>query len=814
MGSAASLPVENILPVLLKTLGEHANLVLMAPPGAGKTTLVPPFILAHEPDWLAGKKIILVEPRRVAVRGAAFYMARQRHEKPGGVIGYCTRLDQALSGQTRIEVLTEGMILRRLLANPLLDDVGIIIFDEVHERSLDCDTALALCLDLQKNFRPELRLVAMSATLDTSLFTDILQAPLLESPGRSYPVSIVYGHDLAEWRDLPKACAQIIPQAWEEGEGSILVFLPGIGEIKRTASLLDRALPVCLLYGEQSPEEQQKVLDPDQGRHIVLATSIAETSVTVPGVRVVVDGGWRRSPERDAVTGLPVLRTHRISRSTAEQRAGRAGRQGPGKVFRLWSEATQRRLAVQDSPEIREADLSAMRLILAAWQDVMGTRPDELAFIEHPPSGPLAAARELLVSLGALDSEGHLTSLGKRMSEMGAHPRLAAMLCSSRNEAEKLTACCLVALLEERDPYSRVEDRKNITSDIRQRLFLFTRGDARVPSFLADHLKRMAVRYARRLGLKQADFSRIDEKVVPFLIAAGFPDRLAQQSGAQGRYRLASGGSAHIPVTDLLSREAWLIAVGVHKKRSHEITLAVPLQADSLPYPLQNNVMEQRELTCDPQTGRIWTRQRVRLGAVILQDRNIPAEAEECARFLAERVKNEMTLLNWTDQARQLQARMILARRLLKPDWPDVSDEALSGNGDWLAPWLAGLNKLSQLKEPDMVQILRGFLSYEDGLFLDKNFPSHLTLKGRHCLIDYTGVVPVISARAQFFYGLKTLPVLAQGKIGLQAVLLSPAGRPQAVTADLATFWKQGWLDLRKDMKGRYPKHDWPEDPS
>lgn len=814
MGSDKSLPVETILPDILLSLEEQSNLVLMAPPGAGKTTLVPSFLLNSEPDWLAEKKIILVEPRRVAVRGAAFYMAQQRQEKPGGLIGYRTRLDQAVSDQTRIEVLTEGMFLRRLLADPLLDDVGIVIFDEVHERSLDCDTALALTLDLQKNFRPELRLVAMSATLETGLFTTLMQAPLFECQGRSYPVSVSYTHDIAGFHDLPKACARVVHQLWGEEEGSILVFLPGLGEIKRVASLIDPSLPVGWLYGEQTIEEQQKILAPGQAHRIILATSIAETSVTVPGVQIVIDGGWRRSPERDSVTGLPVLKTHRISRATSEQRAGRAGRQGPGKVVRLWSEATQRRLILQDNPEIREADLSALRLMMAAWRSVMGTAPEELVFIEQPPSGALAVAEELLKNLGAIDKKGLLTPVGRKMSKMGAHPRLAAILCAARSEAEKVTASCLVALLEERDPYRRRDDKKNITSDIRQRLALFKHNDPRLPDFLITHLKRMAQRYGRRLRLEKTDFSLIDEEAALFLLAAGFPDRLAQQSGEQGRYRLAFGGSAHLSLSDPLSRENLLLVVGAHKKRVYEITLAVPLKADDLPLSIKNCLNEQRELTCDPQTGRLWVRQRLRLGSVIFQDKNIPAEPEECVEFLSERVRNDLSLLDWTPQARQLQARIGLARCLLKPQWPDLSDKRLSEEGEWLKPWLAGYNSLSRLKELDMVSLLQSFLSYEERLFLDKNFPASLILKGRPHEIDYLGAVPTISAKAQSFYGLKFLPRLAQGKLDLQAVLLSPAQRPQAITSDLETFWKKGWLDLRKDMKGRYPKHDWPEDPS
>ncbi|UMM63751.1 ATP-dependent helicase HrpB [Aristophania vespae] len=815
MLTESSLPVEETLPALLKSLQTNPNLVLMAPPGAGKTTLVPPYLLAHEPNWLAGKKIILVEPRRVAVRGAAARMAFLRGEDPGEFIGYCTRLEQVVSAKTRIEVMTEGLLLRRLLSNPLLEDVGVVIFDEVHERSLNSDIAIALCLDIQKNFRPDLRIVAMSATLETDVFTELLKAPLLQSQGRQYPVTVRYERDIAHLKDLPALCARVIHRMWNDEAGSILVFLPGIGEIRRCAALLDSKLPVYFLYGEQSPQEQQKALDPEKGRRIVLATSIAETSVTVPGVHIVIDGGWRRSPRRDPNTGLSRLITHRISRATAEQRAGRAGRQGPGIAVRLWSEMTQRRLLLQDSPEIKDADLSDFALITSSWRHVMGTDPLTLPLIEMPPSGALEAAQHLLKLLGALDKNGSLTPLGHKMIGVGTHPRLAAMLCSAETDSEKITASCLAALLEERDPLGRVDDKTNITTDIRLRLALFAQNDRRVPGYVMQHLRHIAKRYMRRLKVKDTDFSLIEDEKIPFLVAAGFPDRVAQQAGDIGRYRLAGGGSARLSVTDPLSRESLLVAIGIHAKRSHEITMATALKRDDLPSCLQQQLVEKRDLAFDTNSGRVWARQKLCLGSLVLKDKNIPASEEEALELFLERLKSDFKkLLTWDDKVCQLQARIHLARLYFAPDLPDLSDEALLQDLEWLKPWLVGFCKLSQFKELDLTHILQSFLSYEERQILDKHLPPFLTLKGRQHTIDYTAPVPSVSARAQSFYGLKSLPIIARGKVSLQAILLSPAGRPQAITTDLEAFWKNGWLDLLKEMRGRYPKHNWPEDPS
>ncbi|WP_215766768.1 ATP-dependent helicase HrpB [Gluconobacter cerinus] len=809
------LPVAAVLPDLLKTLEQQPNAVLVAPPGAGKTTLTPLALL--EASWLAGQKIILVEPRRVAVRGAAARMASTLGERPGEMVGFRTRTDSAVSGRTRIEVVTEGLLVRRLLADPTLDGVGAVLFDEVHERSLDLDAALGFCLDLQRELRPDLRMLAMSATPDGRAFTDLMNAALIESEGRQYPIDIRHTRDVMHPRDLPEACARAIRQAFTEEEGDILAFLPGVGEIRRTQALLGDTVPVFPLHGEQTTEDQDRAIAPSDRRRVVLATSIAETSVTVSGVRIVVDGGLRRAPRLDSNTGLSRLETLKISRATATQRAGRAGRQSPGVAIRLWSEATQRSLRPQDAPEILVADLTDFALVTAAWQDVMGTAPDMLPLLDAPPAGVLAGGRELLRELGALNEAGQITALGKRMVGLGTHPRLAAMLCAAKTIPERVTAACLAALLEERDP---LRPRPNMPSgasagaDIRTRLALFERDDPRADRASLFHMRQAAKRFLRRMGGKDLPLSPMPSHAGA-LLAAGFPDRVAQAAGEIGRFRLAGGGSARVQANDGLAREKLLAAAAFHTRTSTEITLAAPLDAEKLPQTLLDRTTEQVETSLDGASGRIIARRRLRLGALILRDRNTEVTPEEAQALLLQQIAADLArALNWSDAAFQFQARVAHARATYAPHLPDLSMAALADDLAWLEPYLAGCDRLTQVKALDLLSILRARLDYSDLSALDRKLPPRLTLKASTHDIDYTGAVPTVSARAQAFYGTAGTPLLADGAVPLQCALLSPAGRPQAITADLAGFWKGSWSDMRKDMRGRYPRHDWPEEPA
>ena len=745
----------------------------------------------------------MLEPRRLATRAAATRMASLLGEAVGGTVGYRTRLDAAVSPATRIEVVTEGLLIRRLLADQGLDGVAAVILDEVHERSLESDLALALCRDLQRMLRPELRLIAMSATVDGARLAGLLNADVIESAGRMFPVEVRHAaRDIANPRDLPDAMARAVRAALAEHEGDILAFLPGMAEIRRTqAALADCGALVLPLHGDLPPAEQDRALRPAERRRVVLATSIAETSLTVPGVRIVVDGGWRRAPRLDASAGLTRLTTLRISRAAAEQRAGRAGREAPGVAIRLWSTALHRGLAAHDRPEILEAELSGLVLDCAAW----GAAPADLPFLDPPPQGALAAATALLTELGALDPTGRITDAGSRMAALGAHPRLAAMLLAARTPSEAALAADLAALLEERDPLRRPD----APADIGLRLAALTDGDPAADRGALSRIRRMAARYRRRMRTDapaDGDAGR--------LLAAAFPDRIAQRRGEPGSFRLAGGGGARLPRADPFASAPLLAVAALELKASARIRLAAPLDPDALP---AARITDHVETSFDPVSGAVLARRRRRLGALVLTDRTEPADPAEVAAALARAVAtDDLRPLPWTDAVRQLQARVALMRRL-EPDagWPDLSDAALAiGAQEWLAPRLGGMSRLADLARLDLHAILRGLLPWELGRRLDAALPAQLALHGTRATIDYTQPVPVASARAQAFYGVTATPSLADGRLPLQLALLSPAGRPVAITADLAGFWRGGWADVRRDMRGRYPKHDWPEDPS
>jgi ATP-dependent helicase HrpB len=800
--SLPTLPVTESFDSLNQTLSAGRNAVLVAPPGAGKTTLVP--LLLLDAPWRQSERIMMLEPRRLATRAAATRMAALIGEPVGRTIGFRTRLDAAVSADTRVEVVTEGLLVRRLQSDPGLEGVAAVILDEIHERSLESDLALALCLDLQKMLRPELRLLAMSATADGARLSGLMDADVIESAGRMFPVTIrPEKRDIASPRDLPDAMARAIRAALAEHEGDILAFLPGMAEIRRTQSALDRCGALVLpLHGDLPPAEQDRALRPADTRRVVLATSIAETSLTVPGVRIVVDGGWRRTPRLDPATGLTRLATVRISRAAAEQRAGRAGREAPGVAIRLWSEQLHRGLPLYDRPEILEAELSALALDCAAW----GTKPADLAFQDRPPAGALAAADALLTDLGALDSQGCITDAGRRMAQLGAHPRLAAMLLAADTPGEMVLAADLAALLEERDPLRSRE----APADIGLRVAAIAEGDPDADRGVLSRIRQAARQYRRRL--------RLVETVRPSgdpgpLLAAAFPDRIAQRRGEPGSFRLSGGGGARLPRTDPLANAALLAVASLELKASARIRLTAPLDPDDLPPSLAARVTEQVEFGFDSAAGTVLARRRRRLGSLILSDRTVPADTADVAAALADAVAADaLRPLPWTNTVRQFQTRVALMRGI-EPDWPDLSDATLAASvRDWLAPHLNGMARLTDLQRIDLLAVLRGLLPWALSSRLDQDLPTHLTLPGGRAPVDYTEPVPLASARAQAFYGLAATPRLAGGRIPLRLALLSPAGRPIAVTADLAGFWKGAWADARRDMRGRYPKHRWPED--
>ncbi len=670
---APELSVTEALPSLLAALSAGRNTILVAPPGAGKTTLVPLALL--DAAWRGDGSILMLEPRRLATRAAAARMASLLGEVPGGIVGYRTRVDAAVSPATRIEVVTEGLLIRRLQSDPTLDGVAVVILDEVHERSVESDLAMALCHDLRRVLRPELRLVAMSATAEAARLAGLLDAAVIESAGRMFPVTVSHAaRDIASPRDLPDAMARAVRAALAEHDGDILAFLPGMAEIRRTQAALDGSGALVLpLHGDLPPADQDRALRPAEGRRVVLATSIAETSLTVPGVRIVIDGGWRRAPRLDPATGLTRLATLRISRAAAEQRAGRAGREAPGVAIRLWSTALHRGLAAHDRPEVLEAELSSLALDCAAW----GTPPADLAFLDPPPQGALAAAHALLGELGALDLEGHITATGRRMAMLGAHPRLAAMMLAAATPGEAALAADLAALLEERDPL-----RSPVApADISLRLAALAGDDPAADRGALSRIRRVAGQYRRRLRVgtrAEGDPGR--------LLAAAFPDRIAQRRGEPGSFRLSGGGGARLPRTDPLATAPLLAVAALEMKASARIRLAAPLDPDTLP---AERVTEQVETSFDPVSGAVLARRRRRLGALVLADRTEPADPATVAAALARAVAAEaLRPLPWTEAARQLQARVALMRGL-EPDagWPDLSDAALTADiAAWLTP--------------------------------------------------------------------------------------------------------------------------------
>ena len=630
-GDTTSLPVRDALPALEAALAA-GNAVLVAPPGAGKTTLAPLHLLDRVPG-----RIVMLEPRRLATRAAATRMAMLLGEPVGQTVGYRTRLDSAVSAATRIEVVTEGLLVRRLQSDPGLDGIGLVILDEVHERALPADLALALCLDLQRQLRPELRLLAMSATADGARLSSLMHAPVVESAGRMFPVDMHHARrDIAHPRDLPGAVAGAIRDALAAHAGDILAFLPGMGEMRRAQSALEGCGALVLpLHGDLPPAEQDRALRPADGRRVVLATSIAETSLTVPGVRVVVDGGWRRTPRLDPASGLTRLATLRISRAAADQRAGRAGREGPGVAIRLWSEALHRGLAPFDRPEIMEAELSGLVLDCLAW----GTPPEALPFPDPPAPGPLAAARALLSDLGAMDGAA-ITPMGRRMADLGAHPRLAAMMLAARSATGQALAADLAALLEERDPMRE----RDAPADVALRLeALAGRRDADRGAL--SRIRQAAAQYRRRLRTT----APASGDPAP-LLAAAFPDRIAQRRGEVGSFRLSGGGGAKLPPGDPLAKASLLAVGALELGASARIRLAAPLDLADLP---AARITETVESGFDSVSGTVLSRRRRRLGALVLEDRTLPADPQETALILADAAGRKLDALDWTDAARQ-----------------------------------------------------------------------------------------------------------------------------------------------------------------
>ncbi len=802
--SDTSLPIEPLLSDICRTLGASRRLVLAAPPGAGKTTRVPLAVAGALPGradlpGITNGRVLLLEPRRIAARMAAARMADTVGERIGQRIGLSTRLERKVSKETIIEVITDGLFARRILADPLLEGIGAVMFDEFHERSLNGDLGLALAIEAQGALRPDLHLLVMSATLDTGPISEVLSAPVIESEGRQYPVETIY-LGRAKDRDLETHTVKGILRALRETEGSILVFLPGAREIRRTQERLNEAgladgVTIHPLFGALSPAEQDAAISPapDGRRKIVLATDIAESALTIEGVHVVIDAGLSRVPDYNPSTASTQLVTRRVPRDSADQRRGRAGRLGPGKCYRLWDEAATRGLPRTRQPEILNADLSGLLLALAEWGE---GDPARLTWLDAPPVGRLEAARKSLTGLGALAEAGRLTDKGRAMAKLPLPPRLAALIVSSDAPDERAAAALLAALLSERG-------MGGASTHLGERMSRFRKD--RSPR------ARALLRQAERWGGGAEPCNNLARR-----LAAVWPEQIARRrEGSGGQYLLASGRAAHIDPDDKLARSDWLvIAEMVGAAASARITLAAPLgEAEALEF---GRVERKETAAYNIETGQFQARRVTRLGAIILSEAPL---AKPSGKAAEEALKQAID----AHGARAIRAESVIAETLSRiallrlshgEEWPDWTlQSVMEARADWLFPILDG-QKIPSENEIRTALIAR--LEWPLSHDLDRLAPLEIKLpSGRRIRIDYLNVkAPLIEARVQEFYGAQSHPAIADGRVPLTLSLLSPARRPAAITSDLPGFWAGGYADMAKDMRAQYPKHDWPEVPA
>jgi ATP-dependent helicase HrpB len=820
------LPVTAALADLHAALARHPAAVLVAPPGAGKTTAVPLSLL--EAPWLAGRTIILLAPRRLAARAAAQRMADLLGEAVGRTVGYRIRLERQVSAATRIEVVTEGVLTRRLQSDPGLSGVGLVIFDEFHERSLEADLGLALCREVQAAFNETMRLLVMSATLDPAPVAALLgDCPLIRCEGRAFAVETRY-RPARPGQPVEQAVADAVVRSVRAEEGSILAFLPGAPEIRRAARLLAGAgLPeswqVAPLFGHLSRADQDAAITPPPaGRHkIVLATAIAETSLTIEGIRVVVDGGLQRGPRFDPRAAMTRLVTLPVSQASADQRRGRAGRLAPGICYRLWSEAAHTQLPARNRPEILDSDLAGLALELLLWG---AAAPQTLAWLDVPPAGAYEQALTLLAALGAVDRQGLLTEHGRRMAELPLHPRLAHMLLMARAEAMGAAACDLAAVLSERDPLRSGGGRPE--ADLRLRLEALYAFETRRPTALAGadpsvlrRIVQVASQLRQRLGLKQRP--QIPTQVGR-LLAWAYPDRiaLARRPGGPGRYHLANGrGACFDPPDPLAVHDCLVVAELDGERREARIFLAAAYDREDLMVQFEGAIQTRDAIVWDEQRQGLVAERRRLLGELVLHREPLarPDPAALTAAMLAAIRKMGVDALPWTPALRTWQARVILLQRLGAGDeaWPDLSDAALLADLEhWLGPCLEGVASRKALARVDLAGALRGRLTWRQQQLVETLAPTHITVpSGSRRPIDYASDPPVLAVRLQELFGCAETPAIAGGRLPLMLHLLSPAGRPAQITRDLSGFWRNSYPAVKKELKGRYPKHFWPDDP-
>lgn len=772
-----------------------------------------PLELLNEP-WLAGKKIIMLEPRRLAARSVAMRMAGLLNEEAGETIGYRVRFENKVSARTRIEVVTEGILTRMIQTDNALEGMGLVIFDEFHERSLQADLALALTHQVQSLLRNDLRILIMSATLDGERISERLgNAPILTSEGRQYPVTMIHVPTEKEDR-LATSVTQTILKALREQKGDMLVFLPGAGEINRVEQQLTEAnvgAIITPLYGDLPFKKQQEAIMPDAGgaRKIVLATSIAETSLTIEGITTVIDSGYARVPRFDPRSGLTRLETIRVTKDAADQRAGRAGRLGPGVCYRLWSSATERMLQPSRQPEILEADLTTLVLELAQWgiQNV-----DQLSWITMPPSGAISQAKELLHALDALE-ENKITLRGKEMLRLPTHPRLAHMLLVSE---EKALATDVASILEERDPLPR-ESGSDLS--LRAEVLRKWRAGERVHAerSVLERIERLALAWRKLFKISADNTAPVDEEVGRLIMEA-YPERIARQQEKQGiRYKLANGRTASLPQHDPLMREEWLAIADLDAgAKEGKIFLAAPVNKEYL----LKHAREQEVVKWDTERGMITAQLESRIGNVVIATKPLQKIPDELRmKILCEAVREEgLKLLNWNENNTQWQARVLSLRVWRKDEsWPDVSETALlKTSEEWLAPFLGSANRRSDLQRLEVQPMLDAILSWEQQQALNKLAPVKLPVpSGSQIGIQYfqDGAPPVMEVRLQEMFGLPETPVINDGQTKILLHLLSPGYKPVQVTQDLKSFWHTTYHEVRKELRMRYPKHHWPEDP-
>ena len=825
--SLPDLPINEALPALREALAARTAVLLEAPPGAGKSTIVP-IALLHCP-WLKQQKILMLEPRRVAARAVANRMATLLGETVGRTVGFRTRLETRVGRETRIEVVTEGILTRMLQEDSALSSFGCVIFDEFHERSLNADLGLALCLESQQNLREDLRLLVMSATLDLAPLARLLgDAPVVAAQGRSFDVATHYVPRRNELH-LELQVAQLVRAALGEHAGDVLCFLPGAAEIRRVQrnleeSNLARGIRVMPLYGELEGAQQDAALAPaiSGERKVVLATSIAETSLTIEGVRVVIDSGLRRYSEFDPTTGMSRLVTGKVSQAAADQRRGRAGRLSEGDCYRLWSEGTHASLSPQTPPEILHADLAPLALELACWGTVQAS---SLAWLDPPPAAPLAQARSLLQQLEAIDSAARVSGHGRALQKLGMHPRLAHMLVRSEKLAAARLACDLAAILSERDILRGGPGARD--ADLRLRVAVL-RGDEReVPAGISVDARAKS-QAQRSSNQWQRDFARSPRDTADphhdtgILLGWAYPDRIARARGEDGRYLLANGRGARFGEPQALAKSEYIVAAELDgAEREARIFLAAPIRPQDLDEHFGALITETSSIHWDERAGAVSAKRERRLGALVLQSSELrepdPGEIQEAV--LAGLRQTGIEGLPWNKELRQWRARVMLMRQYQVPSpapWPDLSDAALEAAlAEWAPAWITGFTRREHFARLDLNNALRSFVTHAQGVILEREAPTHFTVpSGSRIPIDYLdGENPSLSVRLQELFGLNQTPAVAAGKLPLLLKLLSPAGRPVQITKDLVSFWNRGYHDVKKDLKGRYPKHYWPDDP-